>query len=73
MIGATKSVEEIRKFVGADTLGYLSLPALLDSVEDKGRFCSACFTEKYPTEVVHQDRQKELFGKNLVELLATRS
>jgi amidophosphoribosyltransferase len=73
LIGATKSVDEIRRFVGADTLGYLSLPALLASVEDKGRFCSACFTEKYPTEVVHQDRQKELFGKNLVELLATRS
>jgi amidophosphoribosyltransferase len=73
LIASTKTVEDIRKFVGADTLGYLSLPALLDSVQDKGRYCSACFTERYPTEVVHQDRQKELFGKNLGELLAARS
>ncbi len=73
LIGSSKSVEEIRKFVGADSLGYLSLPAMLESVEDDGRFCSACFTEKYPTEVVHQERQKELFGKNLVEILTTRS
>jgi amidophosphoribosyltransferase len=63
LIGSTKSVEEIRRFIGADTLGYLSLPALLESVEDNGRYCSACFTDCYPTEVVHEERQKELFGK----------
>jgi amidophosphoribosyltransferase len=73
LIGSTKSVEEIRRFVGADTLGYLSLEALLRSVEDTGKFCSACFTERYPTEVVHEERQKELFGKNLVQLLTSSS
>jgi amidophosphoribosyltransferase len=73
LIGSTKSVEEIRRFVGADTLGYLSLEALLRSVEDTGKFCSACFTDRYPTEVVHEERQKELFGKNLVQLLTSSS
>jgi amidophosphoribosyltransferase len=68
LIGSTKSVEEIRNFIGADSLGYLSLEAMLDSVGDDGRFCAACFTDSYPTEVVHEERQKELFGKSLVQL-----
>ena len=68
LIGSTKSVEDIRQFIGADSLGYLSLESLLEAVEDKKQFCSACFTDRYPTDVIHQERQKELFGKNLVEM-----
>ena len=64
-----QSVEEIRRFIGADSLGYLSLEAMMESVEDSERFCSACFTDRYPTDVAHEEQQKELFGKNLVELL----
>lgn len=73
LIGATKSVEEIRKFIGADSLGYLSLDSMLRAVADEGRFCSACFTGRYPTDVTHEERQKELFGKNLVELRISKS
>jgi len=61
LIGANKSVEEIRQFIGADSLGYLSLEALLKAVDDRGRFCSACFTDRYPTDVTHKERQKERF------------
>jgi amidophosphoribosyltransferase len=68
LIASTKSIEEIRRYIGADTIGYLSLQAMMESVEDNNRFCSACFTDIYPTEVLHEERQKELFGKNLVEL-----
>lgn len=71
LIAATKSVEEIRHFIGADSLGYLSLDAMMKSVEDNNRFCSACFTDNYPTQVVHEERQKELFGRRLVELTVT--
>jgi amidophosphoribosyltransferase len=73
LIGSTKSVDDIREFIGADSLGYLSLESLLEAVEDKKQFCSACFTDRYPTDVVHQERQKELFGKNLVELSTSLS
>ncbi len=73
LIASTKSVEDIRKFIGADSLGYLSLEAMLESVADTGRFCSACFTDRYPTDIAHEDRQKELFGKRLEDLLAARS
>jgi amidophosphoribosyltransferase len=63
LIASTKSVEEIRNFIEADSLGYLSLDAMLRSVGDKEEFCSACFTDRYPTEIVNDDRQKSLFSK----------
>jgi amidophosphoribosyltransferase len=51
LIGAEHSVEEIRDFIGADSLGYLSLKGLLEAVGDPGdtRFCTACYTGQYPT------------------------
>jgi amidophosphoribosyltransferase len=53
LIGAQKSVEEIRNFLGADSLGYLSLPSLRAAVEDtEGKFCTSCYTGSYPTELV---------------------
>jgi amidophosphoribosyltransferase len=72
LIGSTKSVDEIRKFISADSLGYLSLESMLISVQDDRRFCSACFTDRYPTELGRENRQKELFGTDLVEVLAPR-
>lgn len=53
LIAANQSVEEIRKFIGADTLAYLSLENLSRAVEDTGRFCYACYTSQYPTQIVN--------------------
>jgi amidophosphoribosyltransferase len=53
LIAARNSVEEIRQFLGADSLGYLSLPSLRAAVEDtQGKFCTSCYTGSYPTELV---------------------
>ena len=53
LIAAQKSVEEIRQYLGADSLGYLSLGSLREAVEDRqGKFCTACYTGSYPTELV---------------------
>jgi amidophosphoribosyltransferase len=53
LIAANQSTEEIRKFLGADSLGYLSLEALREAVEDTERkFCTSCYTGSYPTELV---------------------
>ncbi len=54
LIAANKSVEEIRDYVGADSLQYLSVEGLRAAVEDpKGvQFCNACYTGNYPTELV---------------------
>jgi amidophosphoribosyltransferase len=53
LIAANNSVEEIRRFLGADSLGYLSLKSLREAVEDtQGKFCTSCYTGSYPTELV---------------------
>jgi len=52
LIAAQMSVEEIRKHIGADSLGYLSLEGLLDSVGlHESHYCRACFTGNYPVPV----------------------
>lgn len=52
LIAAQKSVEEIRNFIGADTLGYISMRGLLRSVGQSAEdFCAACFNGEYPTPV----------------------
>ena len=53
LIAANNSVEEIRQYLGADSLGYVSLPSLRAAVQDtKGNFCTSCYTGSYPTELV---------------------
>ncbi len=53
LIAANHSVEEIRKFVGADSLGYLSIDSLSEAVDDThSRYCYACYTGQYPTNIV---------------------
>jgi amidophosphoribosyltransferase len=54
LIGANKSVEEIREFIGADSLAYLSLPGLKKACGDgeKTSYCTACYTGVYPTSWV---------------------
>lgn len=52
LIAAQKSVEEIREFIGADSLGYLSLDGLVESIDlPRGDLCLACFTGDYPIPV----------------------
>jgi amidophosphoribosyltransferase len=52
LIAANKSVEEIRQFVDADTLGYLSVEGLLKTVGgDQDSHCMGCFTGNHPIPV----------------------
>jgi amidophosphoribosyltransferase len=52
LIAATHSLEEIRKFIGADSLAYLSLDGLLGAVgEDRGSYCTSCYTGEYPVAI----------------------
>ena len=53
LIGSQQSVEEIQRFIGADSLGYLSLEGMRQAVGDTaGKFCTSCYTGNYPTELV---------------------
>lgn len=51
LIAARHTVEEICQFIGADSLGYLSLESLHRAVGGEG-YCTACYTGRYPTELV---------------------
>jgi amidophosphoribosyltransferase len=52
LIAADLSVEEIRAYVGADSLGYLSLDGMvLAAGGPTGSYCRACFDGEYPIEV----------------------
>ncbi len=52
LIAANKSVDEIKKFINADSLAYLSLEGLYRAVSSGvGTFCDACFTRNYPIGV----------------------
>jgi len=49
LIAANHSLEEIRQFLGVDSLGYLSLDGMLRASGAHNRFCHACFSGAYPT------------------------
>lgn len=51
LIGATHSIEEIREYLGVDSLGYLSLEGMLRAAGKRSQFCHACFSGAYPTEI----------------------
>ena len=52
LIAAQKSIPEIRDFIGADSLGYLSIDNLIKAVAlPRDIFCTACFTGDYPIPV----------------------
>lgn len=52
LIGATHSIDEICRFIGADSIGYLSLEGLLAPVgEARSSYCTSCYTGQYPVAV----------------------
>ena len=62
LIAANMSIDEITQHVGADTLGYLTLDGMLESVPGgPSGFCHACFSGDYPTPPP-ADPEKLRFG-----------
>jgi amidophosphoribosyltransferase len=67
LIASSNSPEEICKFIGADSLGYLSLPSLKHAVADtEGRFCTSCYTGIYPTDLVQLEVRESASNGKLV-------
>jgi len=57
------TIEEIREFIGADSLGYLSVEGMRESIcgKEVGKgYCDACFTGHYPVEIVDDLKSKQL-------------
>ena len=68
LIASANSPEEIRKYLGADSLGYLSLPGLKQAVDDnRGDFCTSCYTGVYPTDLVQLEVREEAGGNKVPE------
>ena len=62
LVASDLSVEEVRAFVGADSLGYLSMDGMVGATgASKAEFCRACFDGEYPIEI------PEHAGKFLLE------
>jgi amidophosphoribosyltransferase len=52
LIAATHTLEEIRAFLEADSVAYLTLEGLLSAVgSERGSYCSSCYTGRYPVEI----------------------
>ena len=61
LIAGGHDTEEIRRYLGADSLGYLSVEGLLRPLEKANDFCTACFTGTYPMDI------SGMQGKNALE------
>ncbi|MFQ5822440.1 MAG: amidophosphoribosyltransferase [bacterium] len=65
LIASNKTVEEIREYLGVDSLGYLSLEGMVNACSDEQKgFCDACFTGNYPippekgvTKLQHEEKK----------------
>ena len=58
LLAANMNLKEIKKFLGVDSIQYLSVEGLLRSVHgDKASYCTACFTKKYPTPLTDRSQR----------------
>jgi amidophosphoribosyltransferase len=66
LIAAGLDIEEIRRSIGADSLGYLSMEGMVAATTiSADRLCTACFTGEYPIEIPNDLSA----GKNLLEMV----
>ncbi len=61
LLAATRNLEEMARYIGVDSLAYLSIDGLYRAVGEQGRdwqrpqYCDACFTGDYPIRLVDQE------------------
>ena len=68
LIASQKSVEEVRNFIGADSLHYLSLDGLYRALGRRTGFCTACLDGNYPIEIPPEGK----LGKHIMEMSQNR-
>ncbi|MBP1930074.1 amidophosphoribosyltransferase [Ammoniphilus resinae] len=74
LIAAKKNIEEMRQFIGADSLAFLSIDGLMrgtgrNSDHPNNGHCLACFTGQYPTEI-YEEIEDESESENHCESLS---
>jgi amidophosphoribosyltransferase len=64
LIAASRTINEIREFSGADSLEYLTYKEMIDATGlPEDRFCTACFTGKYPIDIGEHNTKNIDFTK----------
>lgn len=54
LIASRMTVDEVREYIGADSLGYLSLEGMIEAIDiDPSSTCNACWSGKYPTLIAN--------------------
>jgi hypothetical protein len=62
LIAATHDLGQIEEFIGADSLGYLSLEGMLAAFgKSENETCAACFSGRYPVPFARPEAQPLLF------------
>jgi amidophosphoribosyltransferase len=68
LIAATQSLDQIRDFIEADSLAYLSLDGLLRAVRpDSGSYCTSCYTGRYPVALPRDEHAYLQLALKVVE------
>lgn len=63
LIAHDHTVDQICKYIGADSLGYLDVTRLSELIDGKTDYCDACFTGNYPIEPPTEDIRGEYENK----------
>jgi len=51
LIASAKEISAIQDYLGADSLAYLSIEGMLNTVQERSQYCTACFSGDYPTRI----------------------
>ena len=57
LIASNNSVEEMREYIGCDSLKFLSIEGMINATENKATFCKACFDGDYPVKKIDKEEQ----------------
>ena len=73
LIANNMSVEEMGRFIGVDSLKFLSIEGMMECVSNKNNFCTACFNGCYPTKLYKGLHKKCRLEKGNVAVKAVGS
>jgi amidophosphoribosyltransferase len=60
LIASSHTVDEIRRYIRADSLGYLSLDGMFGAVGSSSSFCTSCYTNNYPVPVPQDEEVQKM-------------
>lgn len=55
LIASNNDLEEMREYIGCDSLKFLSIDGMIDATENKATFCKACFDGDYPVKKIDKE------------------